>query len=55
MSLMIWRIIGLVVGLGAAAWGTLIVHDFRTDFRRFERLVARREARREAAPGRGRS
>jgi len=45
------RIAGLLLCVGVIAFTALIVHDFRTDYRRFSDLQRRRDARKRAKGG----
>lgn len=48
MNLTIAAHLGVVTGVGIAGWLALIAHDVGSDYRRFDGIAARREARAEA-------
>jgi hypothetical protein len=45
MNLLLLRVLAILVCIGIVAFGALMIHDFGTGYRRFQRVQQRRDAR----------
>jgi hypothetical protein len=45
MTSLLLRLLGVLICVGVVAFTALMVHDFKTDYRRFAELTRRRDAR----------